>query len=189
MISDPYQVLGVSQTAADDEIKKAYRKLAKKYHPDLNPGNAEAAKKMSEINAAYEQIKSGTPYPNTYYNGSNASGGYASSGYASVKHYINLGYFREALNILARMSDRNAEWYYCSAVANAGIGNIITALNHAETAVRMNPGNPEYQRVLNMLQRGGRVYQQQRRGFGMPNDTLDKLCFGLCIADLCCPFC
>ena len=57
MISDPYKVLGVSPNASDDEIKKAYRTLAKKYHPDINPGNKDAERKMNEINAAYDQIK------------------------------------------------------------------------------------------------------------------------------------
>lgn len=56
-MNDPYSVLGVSRDASEEEIKKAYRRLAKQYHPDLNPGNPEAARKMNEINAAYEQIK------------------------------------------------------------------------------------------------------------------------------------
>ena len=58
MIEDPYKVLGVSPDASDEEIKRAYRRLAKKYHPDLNPGDKVAAQKMQEVNAAYEQINS-----------------------------------------------------------------------------------------------------------------------------------
>ena len=59
MITDPYKVLGVPHGASEEECAKAYRKLAKKYHPDLNPGDETAAKKMAEINAAFDQIKSG----------------------------------------------------------------------------------------------------------------------------------
>ena len=92
MIQDPYKVLGVSPDASDEEIKRAYRKLAKQYHPDMNPGDEAAARKMNEINAAYEQIKNpekaqqetyrqqgaggyGGPYGNPYDNPF-GSGGY-----------------------------------------------------------------------------------------------------------------
>ena len=88
MISDPYGVLGVSRDASEEEITKAYRSLAKKYHPDLNPGNAEAAKKMAEINAAYEQIKSG----NTGSSSSSQSGGYGYNPYSGQQHGGQQGY-------------------------------------------------------------------------------------------------
>ena len=76
-MKDPYSVLGVSRDASEEEIKKAYRKLAKQYHPDLNPGNAEAAKKMNEINAAYEQIKNPGQTNSAY--GYGGQGGYDGS--------------------------------------------------------------------------------------------------------------
>ena len=53
---DYYEVLGVSKTATDAEIKKAYRKLAMKYHPDYNPGDKEAEEKFKEINEANEVL-------------------------------------------------------------------------------------------------------------------------------------
>ena len=80
MNRDPYEVLGVSRNASDEEIKKAYRILAKKYHPDLNPGDKEAEQRMNEINQAYEQIKN--PKPNY----GSASGGYGQGGYQNAQN-------------------------------------------------------------------------------------------------------
>ena len=80
MISDPYKVLGVSPDASDEEIKWAYRKLAKQYHPDLNPGDEVAAKKMQQINAAYDQIKN----PEKYQQQQNSGYGSYGGGYAPV---------------------------------------------------------------------------------------------------------
>lgn len=220
MIDDPYKVLGVSSTASDEEITAAYRKLAKKYHPDVNPDNEESTKKMSEINAAYDKIKSGNTqnngnnsYQGAYNSHRDSSGNSSDNGYNpfgeefnpfrgfegfgnfqhsefdSVKNYLRAGYYSQALNALTTIKSKNAEWYYYSALANSGAGNNITALNHAKTAVQMEPDNSEYQRVLNTIQQGGRVYQQQRQDFGMPVINIDKFCLGVCFANLYCRFC
>lgn len=222
MISDPYKVLGVSPTDSIEEITKAYRKLAKKYHPDVNFGNAEAEKKMSEINSAYEQIKSGNSTqssnrgyagqssygnPNSStgeydpFGGFNPFGGFDPFGgsyqqrreyseFDPVKNYLRAGYYAEALNVLSNISNKSAEWYYYSAIANYGLDNKVTALNHAKTAVQIEPNNLEYQRILNQIQSGGRVYQQHSQSYGMPIVNLNNLCLGLCLARMCCsPFC
>ena len=124
MIDDPYKVLGVSPDASDEEIKRAYRQLAKKYHPDRNPGDQEAAKKMQQINAAYEQIKnpekaqsgqsygyggydpfSGYHQRNTYSEGSGAD-----QNQRAAEQYIRFGRYQEALNTLNNATERNARW-------------------------------------------------------------------------------
>ncbi len=218
MITDPYKVLGVSPTASNEEITKAYRKLAKKYHPDLNHGDEEAAKKMSEINAAYEQIKSGNTSRTSSSEGYNSQSQYgnpnADSGFNPfggfgpfgsysngrqprgenpqfdpVIAYLHAGYYEEALYVLSTITDRSAPWYYYSAIAHAYIGNIIAALNHSKTAVQMEPNNLEYQRLYNIIQNSGRVYQQQSQSFGMPTVAFNQICLGLCLTNLCCMFC
>ena len=183
-MNDPYKVLGVSPDASDEEIKKAYRRLAKKYHPDLNPGDEQAAKKMQEVNAAYEQIKNPEKAaPNT------GSGGYGYDpfggfyGQQTYTHretgdryqnaayqYVRKGRYAEALNILSNSTDRNGQWYYISALANHGLGNQVTALEHIRKAVSMEPDNYEYLQTLEYIQHGGDTYRQRSgdfRGFSM----------------------
>ena len=210
MIDDPYKVLGVSRDASDEEIKRAYRRLAKKYHPDLNPGDAEAARKMQEVNAAYEQIKdpdkaaqnssgSYNPYGSGGYNPF-GSGGYdpfgssyrQSSGPSyqqSAAQYIRFGRYREALNTLEASSDRDARWYYLSALANDGLGNQVTALEHIRRAVSMEPDNPEYLRVLDAMESGGSAYRQRTgdfRGFSMGATPCSSLCLCYLLQLFCC---
>lgn len=208
MAGDPYKVLGVSPDAGDEEIKQAYRRLAKKYHPDLNPGDAEAAKKMQEVNAAYEQIKNpekasnaggyggyGTGYGGGYYD---PFGGYRQQSNAgqsgdqyqqAAYQYLRFGQYREAINALENCQERNARWYYLSALANSGLGNQVTALEHIRRAVSMDPGNPEYLDALNRIENGGATYRQQAgnfRGFSMGGNPCASLCLCYLFNMMCC---
>ena len=194
MIDDPYKVLGVSRDASDEEIKQAYRRLAKQYHPDRNPGDAEAAKKMQQVNAAYEQIKNPAAANQTRgYSGydpfsgqqHNADDSYQQAAY----QYIRYGRYQEALNALANATARNARWYYLSALAHEGLGNQITALEHIRRAVSMEPTNQQYLWTLNRMESGGRVYQQQAgnyRGFTMRGSPCLNLCLCWFLQFFCC---
>lgn len=191
MIQDPYKVLGVSPNASDEEIKRAYRQLARQYHPDRNPGDPEAARKMQEINAAYEQIKSPEKSAPGGTYGYDPFTGYRQQGsdyQRSAMHYIRFGRFREALNVLEQVQQRDAQWYYLSAIANNGLGNQVTALEHIRRAVSMDPSNPEYLRALEIIESGGAAYRQQATNFegysmgGIP-------CSGMCLCYLLQMFC
>ena len=209
MMEDPYKILGVSPDASDEEIKRAYRNLAKKYHPDRNPGDAEAAKKMQQINAAYEQIKnpSQTGSAGSGYGGYNqydpfgfgGFGGYRQQSHTdtgsgdnyqrAAQNYIHFGRFQEALNALANSQQRDARWYYLSALANHGLGNQVTALEHIRRAVSMEPDNQEYIHVLNKIEHGGAAYRQQAgnfSGFEMRNNPCMNLCLCYLAQLLCC---
>jgi molecular chaperone DnaJ len=192
MIDDPYQVLGVSPDASDDEIKQAYRRLAKKYHPDLNPGDEKAAKEMQRVNAAYEQIKNPEKANPAGGYGYNPYGGYQQpSGdqyQRSAYQYIRYGRYEEALNVLNSTGEKNARWYYLSALANNGLGNQVTALEHIRRAVSMEPDNMEYLRTLEAIQQGGTVYRQQAEnygGFEMRGDPCGNLLW-CWLMNLCC---
>lgn len=237
-MDDPYRILGLTSSATEEEVTAAYRKLAKKYHPDLNPGDKEAEAKMRQVNAAYEAIKThktgGAKYERadgTYgpqergpsgqrtYRGEDPFGGFDFGGFSSFEdlfgsmfggweqqsqsqgqrggtpmerktyQYIQMGQYHDALRVLSQMPKKDAEWYYLSALANAGAGNRVTALGHAKEAVQMEPGNREYQTLLMRLQQGGAAYRQagQRRGFDM--QTMGRSMLQLLLAQMFCLFC
>jgi molecular chaperone DnaJ len=195
MIANPYKILEVSPNASNEEIKKAYRELSRKYHPDSyinNPLADLAEEKFKEVQEAYEQIMKEREGG---YNNAGASNYYQESNSGSsgddpielnvVVNYINTRRYRDALNILSGISQRTARWYYYSAISNAGIGNNIMAMEHAQQAVNMEPGNREYRDLLNQMQWQSQRYQNTRYNTGT-NFGSGNLCCDLWCADSLC---
>ena len=239
-MTDPYSVLEVSRDASDDEIKKAYRRLSRKYHPDANinnPNKDQAEAKFKEVQQAYQQImkereygSSGNygPYrQNGYGSGQNTSygdnsggygdfGGFGGFGYGPFRgfygeyrqagnsgqeseqdlhlraaaNFINNGRYQEAMNVLNGINEHTAQWYYYSAIANSGLGNNATALQHAKEALRMEPDNYQYQMLVNQFESGGSWYRQRQNPytttFGGGSDWCVKLCIANIVCNLCC---
>ena len=192
---DPYSVLGVSRDASDDEIKKAYRKLSRKYHPDANinnPNKAQAEEKFKEVQQAYEQIMKEREYGSSgNYNSYGGFGGFGTQDQNTYQdeeavrrqaaaNYINSRHYKEAMNVLSSLQQRNGQWYYLSAMANMGLGNNVNALNDARSAVNMEPDNMQYRMLLQRMEGGGGWYQQRQDPFGgMPTaggDMCDACC-------------
>jgi len=222
-MNDPYSILEVSRDASMEEVTTAYRKLARKYHPDINPGDEKAEEKMRQINAAYEQIKTGkiggvgyeqpdgSYGPQSQYNqsgsyqGEDAYGGfnfedlfgsffggdYQQGGdpLRQVEMYINKGQYQYAGQLLSKINNRNARWYYLSALANIGAGNKVSALNYANEAVRMEPYNPQYSQFLEQLKSGNYNYQNTGRQYGYDMERRGSGFLSLLLMQLFCCFC
>jgi len=202
MNNNPYEVLGISPNATDDEVKKAYRELSRKYHPDSyanNPLAELAEEKFKEVQQAYEQIMKQRQNGGQSYSGYNrGSAGYSSQNYGdagdeqtnmqpqAARNYINARRFREALNVLAGIQNRTAMWYYYSSVANMGIGNNIVAMEHARQAANMEPNNMEYVNYANQLQFRGQRYQTTGYNYGRSSYGTGDLCCDLWCADTLC---
>lgn len=158
MITNPYKVLGVPDGASVEECTKAYKKLAKKYHPDLNPNDKEAEEKMSQINAAYDQIKNGTANQSEYqspFSGGAKKGASSAPDYLkSVAQFINTGQYNQAINLLNNIEDRDARWYYLSALANASVGRWTVAQDHIRSAYAKEPDNPTYRQAYSDITNG-----------------------------------
>lgn len=217
---DPYEVLGVSRDASSDEIKKAYRTLCKKYHPDNNidnPNKAQAEEKFKEVQNAYKAIVNGTA--DSYQNfsgygsfnqrssryGNSDYGGYGDFGFGGYQrtysnpnqetqssndkessylnaamNYIRNQHYEEAIRVLSEVTGCNTRWYYLSAIANAGVGNQVTALEHCKVAVSREPNNMEYQQLLRQLQSGSQWYAGRGNSYGMPTMNVDDVCTRWC---------
>ena len=202
-MNDPYKILGVPEDASDEEIKKAYRELARKYHPDNyhdNPLEDLAQEKMKEINAAYEQITKERASDRrtggaggAYGGGSYGYGGYQSyGGYGSSQSYsgqssvlqqariaINTGNISRAEALLANYSDHNAEWNFLKGVVCYRRGWMDEALRYYRIAVQMDPGNAEYRQALDYMEGTDDTAYRPGGSFG-------TLCSGNPCLSMCC---
>lgn len=222
---DPYKILGISPNASDDEVKKAYKALCKKYHPDANINNPDKKKieeLFKQVQQAYQiimkQRTSGAAY-GTSGNYRQQAGGYASGtgasgdffedfwnmfggfggfqsvyqesdlAYREVVRYMQNGYYKEARTILDNIADRGGRWYFYSAQVHNGLGNKMTAIEHAKMAAAFEPDNQNYKILLSMIENGSIWYEGRSRQYGSPAYEGGSFCLKLCLLNLMCSCC
>jgi len=201
-MSNPYEILGVSPNATDDEVKSAYRELAKKYHPDNyvdSPLRDLAGEKMAEINSAFDAImderrgggnrrQTYDPYQSGY------RSSYASS-FGDIRGMIQAKRLVEAEELLdgVPLEKRDGEWYFLKGSVYYSRGWLEDALNHFQAACKMEPNNAEYRAALNRMgwQREGHMGGYGQGQYRYPQHTgmvctPCDVCYGMMCADCCC---
>ena len=185
-MSDPYNILGVSRGASEEEIKRAYHELARKYHPDNyhdNPLSDLAQEKMKEVNEAYDLIMKNRGGGRSYQPGSGQSSSSGSTQEsARVRAAINAGNIQLAEELLSAFTNRDAEWNFLMGSVCYRKGWLDDARRYFQTAVNMEPNNPEYRQAISFMNRGSAAYRWQGRG---PTSLENCKPCDICAAMLC----
>jgi len=181
---NPYEVLGVSPNASDEEIKRAYKELVKKYHPDKyhnNPLADLAEEKLQEVNEAYDILMKGNTsggYSNAGYNGGAGHKAANRGDYMQVRRFIDQGNLQAAERILNSTNDRSAEWFFLAGMLSYRKGWYDDAVNKLRTATDMDPNNYEYSQAYGRIINMGGGFQNQAYGRGY-NSSDDMCCQAL----------
>jgi molecular chaperone DnaJ len=206
-LRDPYEVLEINKGASREEIQKAYRRLVKKYHPDQyrdNPLAKLAEEKLTEINEAYDYLmKNGSAGSGSTYSGSGYGGGNAydsndqswdqsresadsDSFFNQVRIHINSGNLGAAEQMLDRSGVRTAQWFFLKGIIFQRKGWYSQALSNLQTAVSMEPGNPEYQNALNTMNYNNTTYRERSGGYTGRDTDWCNICQCMICTDCCC---
>lgn len=191
---NPYEVLGVSENADDATVKKAYRELVKKYHPDNfkdNPLADLAKEKLQEINEAYDMITKGKASAGSSANhsggGSSYSSGSTNPKFAYIRNLIQQRRIADADAELNRNNDGSAEWHFLKGIVCLSKGWHFEGIQHLQTACNMDPGNAEYRNALNSVNSRRGAYMGTGNAYGYnQNDQMCNCCSNLICADCCC---
>jgi predicted Zn-dependent protease len=169
-MNNPYDILGISPSASNEEVKNAYRALAKKYHPDNyidSPVADLAKKKMQDINWAYDEILKERTSANGSHQGTSSLYTHnTSSQYSNVRVMINNGDINGAESILngVKMDERNAEWYFLKGCVLTRRGYYFDAIKFIDKACTMEPNNQEYKMMRDNLRAQSTNYGHQPQG-------------------------
>ncbi len=193
-MNDPYQILGVSPGATDDDVKKAYRELAKKYHPDNytdSPLADIASEKMKEINQAYDEIQRMRLNSKTTFDGNRAYSDESENSFAEIRRMINAGNYAQAELVLEYIaeSDRGAEWNFLMGLVLTKKGWYFDARRHFETACYMDPQNAEYRAALERLKMDAGGTTGSYRTVRGDDCGICEICQALICADCLCDCC
>ena len=190
-MTDPYKILGVSKNASNEEIKKAYRDLARKYHPDNyvnNPLSNLVEEKMKEINEAYDMIQK-ERNERSYSGNKSGSGDMYSGEYVRIRELIRTARLVEAETMLNYIptKDRNGEWNFLKGCILEKKGWYFDAQKFFEAACYMDPDNEEYQDALNKIKQTANSFGGYRAtNINRSGCSLCQLCTSLLCADCCC---